>query len=481
MPLLGWWTYGLFDLDEGFYGAVVAEMNRRGEWITPYYNGHPWFEKPILLYWLAKPSMMAFGDWVGPRLPSILATLATYALLAWFARRRWGGQTARWCLLVAASSILIAGVGRMMMTDALLDLCLVGAFVFFWESLAGDSRWRLLSALFLGLSVLAKGPVGILLFVPVLAWTYWREPDLRQSFRGWWLSGSAILAAVVAVWYVPAYLVNGQEFVQKFLIEQNLNRFTGGDAAHSPPWLVGLWIYPAVLLVCLAPWSFYLWKAWPRKSPDHLDRYLAVWALVPFIFFMASKAKLPHYVLPCGVPLALLIGRHLGARAAEANRSGISPLKELRFPLAACLVVALLLNGAFLLYYNWSRLSGHSEVHRLAFFVRDRVQPNEDVAVYQLPRRDHNLGTGKPQIQETSHPSVVMYLDRTVTEPDNFTDLLADPRAEWIVTRADRLTAADSAVALRAGRQLAQVPTPVKQDLYRLYYLTAAPSSRERR
>ena len=43
IPLLGWWMYGLFDLDEGFYAAVVAEMNRRGEWITPFFNGKPWF------------------------------------------------------------------------------------------------------------------------------------------------------------------------------------------------------------------------------------------------------------------------------------------------------------------------------------------------------------------------------------------------------------------------------------------------------
>src|SRR5262249_44035004 len=61
LPLLGWWLTGLFDLDEGFYAAVTAEMNRRGEWITPYYNGQPWFEKPILLYWAAKPCVALFG------------------------------------------------------------------------------------------------------------------------------------------------------------------------------------------------------------------------------------------------------------------------------------------------------------------------------------------------------------------------------------------------------------------------------------
>src|SRR5580693_6722422 len=88
LPLLGWWLYGLFDLDEGFYAAVVAEMNRRGEWITPYFNGHPWFEKPVLLYWVAKPCLALFGGEFGIRLPSILASLATYAIIAWFGKRR---------------------------------------------------------------------------------------------------------------------------------------------------------------------------------------------------------------------------------------------------------------------------------------------------------------------------------------------------------------------------------------------------------
>ncbi|HXH61652.1 MAG TPA: hypothetical protein VNI20_09885, partial [Fimbriimonadaceae bacterium] len=59
LPLLGFWATGLTDLDEGYYGAVVANMIRTGDWITPHFNGHPWFEKPILLYWLATPSVMA--------------------------------------------------------------------------------------------------------------------------------------------------------------------------------------------------------------------------------------------------------------------------------------------------------------------------------------------------------------------------------------------------------------------------------------
>ena len=59
IPLLGFWAYGLFDMDEGFYASVTSAMLRRKDWLIPYYNGQPWFEKPILLYWFTTPSLAA--------------------------------------------------------------------------------------------------------------------------------------------------------------------------------------------------------------------------------------------------------------------------------------------------------------------------------------------------------------------------------------------------------------------------------------
>ena len=43
---------------------------------------------------------------------------------------------------VLASSLLIAALGRMMMTDPLLNLCLAAAMFTYWESIEGDRRWR---------------------------------------------------------------------------------------------------------------------------------------------------------------------------------------------------------------------------------------------------------------------------------------------------------------------------------------------------
>ncbi len=507
LPLLGWWLTGLFDMDEGFYGAVVAEMNRRGEWITPYYNGQPWFEKPILLYWVAKPFMFIFGDWVGPRIPSILATLATYWLLAWFCRRHFGAQTSRWCLLVYASSVLVVGLGRLMMTDALLAFCLAGAFIFFWESLVGDRRWRLLSAFFLGLSVLAKGPVGLMLFVPVAAYTLWREREMRPAFRGWWLAGTVILLATAATWYLPAYLVNGDRFVQQFLIEQNLNRFTGGDLAHILPFpkewpallkiVAGSPYYILVLFVLTLPWSFYWRRAWIANN-DRFGRFLTSWCLVPFVFFTISSAKLPHYVLPCCLPMAMIVGRWVSGSGeaptpnplpqfpdnleSTANPLAAKPREGalvLRFPWITAAVVAVLVNVAFVAYYRLPAAGATSEADQIAFYVRDHIAAGEHVVAYQMGRREHEMGTGRLKIMETVHPSLVMYLlaapavdiEKPVRELDDFSALVSDPSPQWVITRWNRLGAIDFVYAKDAGRPLRLVQTVDAPNLYRLFYM----------
>jgi 4-amino-4-deoxy-L-arabinose transferase-like glycosyltransferase len=468
LPLLGWWAYGLFDLDEGFYGAIVAEMNRRGEWITPFYNGKPWFEKPILTYWLAKPCLALFGDMIGPRLPSILCTVATYGVVAWFARKRFGEAAAQIAVLILASSLLVVGAGRMMLTDPPLLLCLTAAMLTFWESLVESPRWRLATAALIGFGVLAKGPVAAILFALVAGWTYWREPALRPKFRGQWAAGTAILIAVVVAWYKPAYDANGRLFVDKFLIEQNIGRFTGGDQAHTLG-LASLPLYIPILLIGMAPWSAWLWTAWPRRpeaaapdSPiaredlgDAGRRYLAAWAAVVFVFFSISGAKLPHYILPVFPPLAILLGIRLQERPWA-----------LRLGAAMSVVMCLVANLGFQFWYD---RSGQREAHALIRYVRNA---GGDVALYQLSRRKRDRGTGKPTLQETSLPSLLMYLDKNALDTDKFEEILAHPGPILIFTRKGRIDIpTDSVTAARAHRRLEIVTPTHPLENYALYRL----------
>jgi len=468
LPLMGWWLYGLFDVDEGFYGAVVAEMNRRGEWITPYYNGKAWFEKPILLYWLAKPCLALFGDMIGPRLPSILTTLGTYGAVAWFANRRLGATVAQLSVLFLASSLLVVGTGRMMLTDLPLLLSLTAAMLTFWESLVGRPSYRVWTAAWLGIGVLSKGPVALILFAIIAGWTYWREKELRPAFRGYWVHGTVVVVLIIGSWYIPAYLVNGQVFVQKFLVEQNIGRFTGGDAAHTLGGVQSLVLYVPILFLGMFPWSVYLWKAWPRRSPrpneatescleeGQLVRYLASWAAVIFIFFTISGAKLPHYILPVIPPLAILV-------AVDVVKRTPDPKKWFYAAGVTCLMMTVVANAVFLWWYG---ASGQKEVHAIVRYVRNE---GGAVAIYQMGRRNKDLGTGKLKLQETSLPSLLMYLDSTAIDTDDFNEILRTKAPVWIVTREGRIVPADFRAAQRAGRVLSAVKSPMPQDNYRLY------------
>ena len=423
LPLLGWWAYGLFDLDEGYYAAVAAEMNRRGEWITPYYNGHPWFEKPILLYWVAKPCLAIFGDMIGPRLPSVLATLAMYAVVGWFARRHFGAAQASRAVLVLGGSLLVVGIARMMLTDPLLDLAMTVAFTTYWESIVSDWRWRWVTAAALGIGILAKGPVCILLFIPVAAITAYALPQFRSRMARGWFVGTLILLFVVASWYVPAYLKNGQLFVKQFLIEQNFQRFTGGDSAHTFGGIVGLVFYVVILAVGMAPWSFKIPDAWKFAPKDPLSFYLKTWALVVFGFFTISSAKLPHYILPACPALALLI-------ADELDRT--------RFPMsrmaAWTVIVCVIANAAFFTYY---RQSGQGDIHAIARYLKEHAKPDDSVAEYGIGKPTKDQGTLKPHLQQTSEPSVLLYLDRSVIDTEHWSDVLAAPGRTWLITLAD--------------------------------------------
>lgn len=478
LPMMGFWLTGLMDLDEGFYAAVASEMLRRGEWLIPYYNGRPWFEKPILMYWAAIPSLAAFGEMVGPRLPSVLATVGTIGMAGWSVRRHFGDIAAWWTIVVLGTSAFFAGVGRMMLADPFLVLTQTAAFVWFFESLIGKRRLRIAAAAALGLAVLAKGPVSGALFVGVLIWLLAREPEHRPRFKGGWLVGTAVFLFVVSTWYVPAYLKMGDVFVQDFLIEQNLERFAGGDPAHAAPWWSHPIYFPLVLFAGMLPWSWRLRRAWPKRRGDadgawtseqsFMRRALGTWLLVVVVFFSISQTKLPHYVLPAFVPAAMLIGTFIGRPKIgdPAVRAGVGICRRaVAQVLAGSAFLCVLLNLAF---SGWYRVSGQEEAHALARWLRTKEEP---IALYSLSRLDKDLGTFRPRLQQTSLPSMLLYLDRNVFQTDTLDKLLEQPGTHWIFTRERRIGPETHRRAEAVGRTFTRVQTPTKQDNFEIWLL----------
>src|SRR5262245_65679165 len=64
-------SIGLIGPDEPRYAGIAREMLLTGDYITPRLNGVPWFEKPVLMYWLSAAGYEIFGiNAAGARGPS---------------------------------------------------------------------------------------------------------------------------------------------------------------------------------------------------------------------------------------------------------------------------------------------------------------------------------------------------------------------------------------------------------------------------
>jgi 4-amino-4-deoxy-L-arabinose transferase-like glycosyltransferase len=403
IPLMGFWAYGLFDLDEGFYGAIARDMMRRNEWITPTLGGDPWFEKPILIYWLVIPAIRIFGEDIGPRLPSVLATLGLAFAIARWLKPKLGIDTAVSAAIVYGTSLLAVAIGRMFLTDPLLALLMGLCLMLFYDSCQGRPGLRAWSGLCLGLAILAKGPVAGVFFLLIAGLAYWLIPSMRPGYKKGWIAAILLCLAAVASWYVPCYLANGDIFVQKFLIDQNIGRFAGGDTAHAlDGWkaLLHPIYFPLILLLGLLPWAGFLQLKQLRTKPEEsgtaqLRAYLWTWFWVILVFFSISGSKLPHYILPALAPLAMLA-------VESAFRHGLTAKKI--FTVAEAYVPLALIFMWF--GFTYVDRTGNADLHKTVKQMRvDHAFSSLLVIGVEGKKSDE----GGLKMNETSHPSIAFY------------------------------------------------------------------------
>src|SRR5262245_18545654 len=79
---LGMGRFALLDPDEPYYAVPALEMLRAGVWRVPLLHGLPWFDKPVLFYWIVLGSFRVLGvTELAARIGSGLAGLAGAAAL----------------------------------------------------------------------------------------------------------------------------------------------------------------------------------------------------------------------------------------------------------------------------------------------------------------------------------------------------------------------------------------------------------------
>ena len=330
--LHGLGAFPLMEPDEGRNAEVAREMLATGQWSVPHFNGLPYLDKPVLLFWTIAIAFHAAGVSEGAaRLPSALAAivtmLLTYDLGAVLLGRRRGLVAA----LVLVTTPIVLVYARLVIFDSLLTALVAGALSCLVRArVRGNSRvWLPLAGLAMGAATLTKGPVGFA--VPLIAWSTARGalPERRDEHRTRsMLAGIGVFALVVVPWLV---VVAGQqpEFLRYALVDETVLRLTSAERFHrSEPvyfypqtlaWALGTW---GVMLVALAPTVARRLRTGARDAAVIAFCVRAVVSVV--IFFTLSASKRPHYILPLLVPLSVLVAVALTAdstRTVAAMRS----------------------------------------------------------------------------------------------------------------------------------------------------------------
>lgn len=314
---------GLTDRDEGRNAEAGREMLETGDWMSPTFNYEPRYAKPVLVYWLMSASYKTFGvSEFAARFPSALFGLALVLMLYLFLARLRGSNTGLLAALMLALNLQMIGLNRMALTDSVLIFFTTLSLFAFWlgfQTTREQRPWMWVSYAAMGIATLAKGPVGFL--VPLIVVALYLS--LTKQWRPFWqegrpLAGTLLTILIAAPWYAGMWWLHGNEYTASAQAN-TVGRFLKPMEGHS----FGFLFYIPVLLLGFFPWSGWLLFAWPTALKDwrearrmaitggasksgELDWFAAAWIFATFVFFTLSSTRLPHYIGPLFPAAAIL-------------------------------------------------------------------------------------------------------------------------------------------------------------------------------
>lgn len=329
-------AYRLIDIDETRYINIARAMLARGDLITPYLNFEPFLEKPPLYFWLVVLSYKLFGtiNEFTSRFP--LAVLMTFAVFFtyFFGKKTVGSKvyglisalilvSSLWVLLF--SHVAVLDIGFMVFVMSTVYCAVLTLFVkeknqkYFWY----------MTYLFMALSVLQKGLIGLILPVLVIFFVFLANRKVKEIFKPVnILPGLLIFLLVAGPWHYLVYKANGMAWFNEYILKHHFARFVDSSMGlgRKQPFL----FYIPIIIVGFLPWIFSFIAALFRGvkaiikdfkatksvkqlfSTDNNDRkilnFSAIYFAVVLLFFSISSTKLPTYILPLFPPMALLCG-----------------------------------------------------------------------------------------------------------------------------------------------------------------------------
>ncbi len=283
----------LFDWDEGIYGELGRQVVVGRHWLTNYWNGEPWFEKPPGISWVSALGISLLGpSALGARLFMPIIALYTLYMVYRLGRHLGGWTVGAMAAGILATFNLFLGRTRGVNADMPLLASLVTTVVFLLEK--RPVSWVALSIV---AGVWFKGLAGLL---PVLI----ALPLFLTKSRQYWLLLIGYCLLLIIPWHLYSYFRYGSDFATPYFYEQVVRRATAQIEFHfENRWYYFTYLYEnlglGVLLVAGLGAGISLF------TRRHF--FLLWWVALPLALFTLAKTRLFWYILPIYPALALLI------------------------------------------------------------------------------------------------------------------------------------------------------------------------------
>ena len=314
------WRLGgasFWDPDEAHYAQTTHELIETGDLLAPFYNGRPFFDKPILFYWLQGAAM-----WVAPeseaaaRMAPAVAGVLLVAVTGWFGAQLFGPAVGAMAALMLATNAGVFGLARYAILDLPFTLFLFAGVAAVTVALLRQRRGlEYAGYVLIGLANATKGPIALVLCGVTFGLASAVSVEARQRLLGLrWVQGAIIAVLPGLPW--PLYMLArfGRDFVEGYILNENLRLFATPMYAGQPGW----YFYLSIVAVGMLPWTpMVLARAVDigaavrerRAAPPLVDVLLWSWVVAIIGFFSFSQFKLDHYVFPTSPALCIICAR----------------------------------------------------------------------------------------------------------------------------------------------------------------------------
>jgi len=302
----------------------AREMVQNKEFLLTTINNEPRYQKPPLPTWLTAASGVVFGfdSLFALRLPVVAVTfLLVFVFYAYSKMLELSAIQSLNNALILITTFYIFFAGRDNQWDMYTHSFMLVSIYFLTKLFQEDSfclRNSLLSGLFLGFSILSKGPVSFYaLFLPFLI-SYAMVYGISFRRKGIYLLGMLFSGWMIGLsWYVYIRLKDPESF--KIMATRETSNWTSYELKpFYYYWSFflqsGLWAI-ASLIAIIYP---YLKN---RVSNLKAYRFALLWTLFSLLLLSIVPEKKVRYLVPVLIPLALTTGFYIEYLLRNFNES----------------------------------------------------------------------------------------------------------------------------------------------------------------